>query len=285
MKLYTTVEISNLQDSVKVSPLTNGAFYNICKFINNSDSEKESSKFIEESIESLIVNKDIIPKLKRTDKIYLILKLYEKYVDDFISVSCKHKQSEELNSVGIGVGSICDAIGEMSIDYFVKVNYEDIQIQISEPTNIFCDTYDDLMASMIYKIEDGSGNDYYFNSFSTAEKTRFLESIVNIDLFKTCAQAISDNSEPACLISLGNDFEFEDVKAGYFDNTLFAIVKSLFTVNLKHMLENIYVYCKSMGGSHQHFETLTPFEFARMLEIHKSYMQDTKNNSEDTVDF
>lgn len=280
---YNIVKIPRDNLKIRISPITNEIFFNICKFIENNDDE-DIAIYIDEILQKLIDEDNIFSKLNRVDKTIILVKLYENYIDPNITLFCKHKENTDIRSINIESSIISKKIEDLSIDHFEKIKYGDIIIEISTPSALFCKTYDEIITSMIHKIYH-DGEEYYFNSFSEYEKDKFFES-VNLNLIKICSEIIESNAVSLKLLDISDSFEYEDFYINYFDNSLYALVKSLFSFDVKYLYENSYVFCKAMGSSYDHFKQLTPVEFTQLINIHKHYNDKINDyNEEMPVDF
>lgn len=279
---YTVLKLPNIDYKIRIRPITNEIFFNICKFIEENDDE-DITIFIDEVLIELIEDKNTFNKLTRVDKCIILTKLYEQYIDPNINLHCSHKENNNIRNVNVESALIFKKIQDLSINYFRKIQYNDIEIEISAPSRLFCKSYDEIMISMIHKIVYDN-EEYYFNSFSDFDKDKFLESI-NIDLFKICTDIIKNNDTTLSLIDIPDDFEYENIYISYFNNSLYSLIKSLFSFDVKYLYENSYVFCKAMGSSYDHFKQITPHEFNQFINIHKYYNDKMNDYDKQGVDF
>jgi hypothetical protein len=278
---YTILKLPNIDHKIRISPITNEIFFNICKFIEENNDE-DITVFIDEVLIELIQDTNIFNKLTRVDKCIILTKLYEQYIDPNITLYCSHKENSDIRNVNVESASIFKKIQDLSVGYFKTIRYNNIEIEISAPSKLFCKSYDEIMISMIHRVVY-DGEEYYFSSFSDFDKDKFLESI-NIDLFKICTDVIKSNDTTLSLIDIPDDFEYENIYISYFNNSLYSLIKSLFSFDVKYLYENSYVFCKAMGSSYDHFKQITPHEFNQFINIHKYYndkMNDYDNQGVD----
>lgn len=279
MTYYTVLELPHRNLSLKVRPITNDIFFDICKFVHYN-SDYNISKFLDESLDSLIETENAFRELTRVDKTILFLILYDQFVDSTITLNCQHKENENIRHVKVDTSILTQKVNKMSIDFFQTIAVDDIEIQISDPSDLFCATYDDIITSMIYKIIS-DGEEYIFNEFSRDEKDRFLNSMSS-NIFSEIEDILKSNITSIDLIDIGDNFEFESLSVDYFDNSLYSLIKSLFSFDISSLYENSYVFCKAMGSTYDHFLQLTPSEFNQFINIHK-YYNDKMNETQEVA--
>jgi len=278
MEYYTTIKAPQTRRDVKVKPISNYIFYMICKFIGDNDDNDSICKFLDETLLNLVINEEVIPELTKIDKFFIWLSLYEKYVDKSISLIGKDVNGNN-QTIGVFLYTILNNCKQLPLDILNIIEYHDIKITLTAPVNMFHSTVADAYISMIYTIESDIGEVLYFANFTDEEKTKFLESL-DFDLVDICNNiAVEDTNTLTLLPSAaeGSQVSYDKIESGIFDNNLFFLLKSLFSVDEDAFCENVYIFSKVIGGSYDQFCKITPREFNKIISIHKKFEETNKN--------
>jgi hypothetical protein len=267
MDFTICVHIQGIDQPIHVREFKNSHFATILKYIeagNNAD----IAQCIECVLQELIVE-DVYNALSCYSKFILLLHMYNNYVYDQISVSCI---GDDIRSITVLIEDVISlaAAAEFN-DITATIADGDILVQLGAPVNLYTDI-DNVILNLITNVHIGDDT-INIASLSDAEKS-ILYNNLSVSITRDSQSLLSRASNYKYnIIPRSNDINVESYFISIMDNSMFFFIKSLFNIDVYDFFNNQYVFMKQLNSTHEHFMSITPFEFTRMMKIHENMVK------------
>jgi len=253
--------LSRLDEVVKLQEFTNKHHLDLAKFFFNDDAEG-IGYFFEETLQELLINKDIYGRLTCIEKFIIWLDLYYNCISDYIS----------YNNVDVEVKSFISRLNASDSIFTKRINLDNLQIILNAPTLLYIDGVDDKIDSIIYSIESDK-DIFYFNNFTLKEKEQFLSSLPS-NIFNDIVNYYELISSRTINISPESKYvKINSLPISFCDNSIFEFLKSIYASDIYTHHNNALIFMRHFNGSYESYLNITPRDF---ISLYKVYEKSTK---------
>jgi hypothetical protein len=243
-----------LRSTVSYKELTNTHYFELLKYINNSD-DRGIAEYFDEIINTHIKEPQIFTVL---EKFLILFDLRSICIGDSVELKLKNNATAKLSIFSM-LESIKKRISDISFKKSVVVN--DFTLNLTVPRSFIVDKDDDVYESVIESVHDGSTL-YNIDSFSKLERSEFYKSLpANVfSVINAFIVGINNQLKGINIIYKNDELGIDEVQLSIFDNTLFSLLKLLYRDDLMNFYEQQYSFIRKMQFTQDHFMKMTPNE-------------------------
>jgi len=264
-----------LKKNIRIKPITNRYYFDLIKYITNNDEEGISTYF-DFILNEIIIDNSIIKNLSNIDKFYILLNAKALSSGNKLQLIGKNEIKTEIK-----VSDITNTISIKlkDIDLTKIILYDQMEITLSIPTNLYIDNIDQIYKEIIFSIKIGDDILNFFE-LTELEKDSILTQLP-VSMTGDILNYINSTQKKFININLINKNEklgLDDLNLNAFDNTLFYFIKSLFNDNLRNFYELQFILINKINMAYDHFLSITPNDCKVFINL---YNEDIKRQQED----
>jgi hypothetical protein len=269
---YISTYLPRLNKTAKLKEFTNKHYFDLAKFYYNNDLQGISN-FFDNTIQDLIINKELYCELTCIEKFCIWLNLFYNCMHDDLSVFCK-----SLNdSVNVKILTLLSNIESLNSVEEKEIKVNDIIITLNAPRSLYIDSADSIFNNVIYSIK-ADGKNYYFENFTHDEKVLFFESLP-VELFNVFIDYYKSLEEYSVDIMPSSDtMSFDPIDISITNGSMFAFLKSLFQTELKSHYNNALIFTKQFEGNYETYFNITMKDFLALYTVYQSNVKNEKND-------
>ncbi len=268
---FTNTYLPRLGKAAKLKEFTNKHYFDLSKFYFNKDDEG-INLFLDNTIKELLVNKDIYCELTCIEKLLILLDLYYNCLYDTISLHSTNIDS----TISVSLKTILDHLKDVDFIEEKEILYQDIKITLNAPCSLYIKNIDNIFADLIYSITTGK-EIYYYRNFSDKEKDYFLSSLPSF-LFDEIIEYYNNISKKTFNILPTNDkIKLDPLFLSLTNGSIFAFLKSIYSIDLKTHYNNMLVFTKQFNGSIDSYLSLSVKDFFALYKIYENSIKQNEN--------
>ena len=275
---YIKQYLPTLQQTVSYKELTNAHYFDLLKYINNSDDRGIADCF-NQIIESHTKEPQSFNCLER----FLILfDIRSICIGDSVELQLKSGTTAKLS-----IFSIIENIKQRieNVNFTKQCVVDDIILNLNIPRDFIVDKNDDIYESIIESIVFDNKT-YLVDHLTIKEKGDFYKSLPASVFFEIISyiKEITEQLNGINLISKNVQLEIDELPLAIFDNTLFTMLKLLYKDDLMNFYEQQYSFIRKMQFTQEHFMQMTPNESRLFINLFNKDLKSqedaqNKNNS------
>lgn len=274
MIFNTKIYLPLLNREIRYSTLKNELYVELLKYITNNDDDGIAN-FFDYILESCINDKKLINELSNVEKFLILLDIRSISLGDTLEFIIKNKEIKyHITFIKNNILKSLSKVREIAKLF----NYDDISIELGIPNKLKIDSIDLIYKEVIKKITICGQTEYFYDlddeskdKIESILPAKFTDDLYNY--IKETKQAIDGINIITGKENIGTD----TIPVNFYDNTMFAFLKSIYGENLLNMYELEYNLTCKLGISYDRFIKMTPNECKLFINF---YNKDKKQEEE-----
>lgn len=254
---FISINLPRINKIAKLKEFTNKHHFDLAKYFFNDDIQG-IGQFFEDTLLELLINKDIYGSLTCIEKFIIWLDLYYNCISDYIT----------YNNVDVEVKGFISKLNNNDCIFNKKINLDNLQINLNAPTQLYINSVDDKIDSIIYSIESDK-DIFYFNNFTLKEKEQFLSSLPSNIFNDIISYYELISSKTINILPESNLFETKSLPISFSDNSIFEFLKSIYVSDTYTHHNNALIYMRHFNGSYESYLNIIPRDFISLYTIYE----------------